>query len=77
MGAFEAAPDDREQAERGDELAEHLSGAGPDVLGELEQRLAEHQVRDEDAGDRAGNLSGDVRSDEPPWRCRPAWHPRA
>ena len=57
--ATHASPDDGQQSERGNELAEHLSRASPCVLREGEQRFLEHHVRRGDADKGADHLRHD------------------
>src|SRR5580692_9355033 len=51
-----AAPDDRQEAEGRDELAEKLAGARALVSRSKEGGLVEHQVRDADPGERSHQL---------------------
>src|ERR1700686_4584709 len=54
------SPDDREQAEGGDELAQELSAARARVSRSEEQRLAEHAVSNSDAEEGARHWRGGV-----------------
>ena len=64
-----AGPDQREdeqhQAAGGDDLAEPERGAGPRMVGPRDRGEGEHQVGQDRPGHRPGDLSGQVRRDEP------------
>jgi len=54
------SPDDGEEAEGRDELAQELRAAGARVAGRRKDRLPEHSVGDRDPAEGAGDLGQDV-----------------
>ena len=75
-GGARDAPDDGEEAERGDELARELRRARAHVPRGGERAAVEHHVGQGDPGERPGELRADVAGHVAATAGRPGWRRR-